>query len=208
MTEVLLHCCCAPCSSAIIEWMLQNGIRPVLYYCNPNIFPEEEYLIRKNECTRYAAELGLEIVDDDYDHAAWSCAIHGHETEPERGSRCLECFRMRLLSAARRCKDMGLATFTTTLASSRWKRLDQIAEAGHWAASQVGGVQFDDLELRIYAPGSLLPGAYGIMEPTGELFSPEAYSTIDLAVIPGVAFDRHGVRLGRVRKLTHFPPLS
>ena len=118
MTEVLLHCCCATCSSAIIEWMLQNGIRPVLYYCNPNIFPEEEYLIRKNECTRYAAELGLEIVDDDYDHAAWSCAIRGHETEPERGNRCLECFRMRLLSAARRCKDMGLATFTTTLASS------------------------------------------------------------------------------------------
>ena len=77
-----------------------------------------------------------------------SCAIHGHETEPERGSRCLECFRMRLLSVARRCKDMGLTTFTTTLASSRWKRLDQIAEIGYWAASQVGGVQFDDRNWR------------------------------------------------------------
>ena len=56
---VLLHTCCAPCSSAIIECLINNGIRPVIYYCNPNIFPYEEYLIRKNECTRYARSLGL-----------------------------------------------------------------------------------------------------------------------------------------------------
>lgn len=296
--------------------MLQNDIRPVLYYCNPNIYPREEYLIRKNECTRYAHELGLDIVDEDYDHASWACAVHGHEAEPERGSRCLECFRMRLLSAARRCREMGLDTFTTTLASSRWKRLDQIAEAGHWAASVVGGVRFDDrnwrrgglqqrrnellrlhgfynqvycgceyslaarephmqkpeirtwvrglksactaeelgarslsacariladglwraagtvllyhalpdevdtgtllanarltgkrvllprvvedeLELRIYAPGALSRGAFGIMEPTGELFPPSRYAEIDVAVVPGMAFDCHGARLGR-----------
>lgn len=296
--------------------MLNHDIRPVLYYCNPNIYPEEEYLIRKNECTRYARELGLEIVDEDYDHSAWVCAIHGHEGEPERGGRCLECFRMRLLAAAHRCREMGLETFTTTLASSRWKRLDQIAEAGHWAASVVGGVQFDDrnwrkgglqqrrnellrlngfynqvycgceyslaarephmqkseirawvrglkaactperlherslgacghiladglwraagtvllyhalpdevdttsllergwllgkrillprvvgdnLELCIYTPDTLQPGAYGIMEPTGDVFPPERYAEIDLAIIPGMAFDRHGARLGR-----------
>jgi 5-formyltetrahydrofolate cyclo-ligase len=55
----------------------------------------------------------------------------------------------------------------------------------------------DELELRIYTPGSLQPGAYGIMEPTGEVFPVDSYYEIDLAVIPGVAFDRHGVRLGR-----------
>ena len=48
MKTVLLHCCCAPCSSAILEWMMNNDVRPVLYYCNPNIFPEEEYMICKN----------------------------------------------------------------------------------------------------------------------------------------------------------------
>ena len=60
--KVLLHTCCAPCSSAIIECLMQHGITPVIYYCNPNIYPLEEYNIRKDECTRYAQSLGLEIV--------------------------------------------------------------------------------------------------------------------------------------------------
>ena len=136
MTQVLLHCCCAPCSSAILEWMLQNDVRPVIFYCNPNIYPEEEYLIRKNEITRYAAELGLTIIDDDYDHESWLRYIAGLENEPERGSRCLECFKYRLLRSALKARALGIDTFTTTLASSRWKRLDQINAAGHWAASQ------------------------------------------------------------------------
>lgn len=137
MKTVLLHCCCAPCSSAIIEWMLQNDVRPTLYYCNPNIYPEQEYQTRKNELTRYAQKLGLTVIDDDYDHASWLRAVSGLEHEPERGNRCLECFRLRLLRTARKCRELGIAEFTTTLASSRWKRQDQIDVAGHWAAQHV-----------------------------------------------------------------------
>ena len=99
-TKVLLHTCCAPCSSAIIECLLQNGIRPTIYYCNPNIYPLEEYLIRKDECTRYAQALGLDIIDADYDHEAWLEAVKGLENEPERGGRCLKCFKLRLLRTA------------------------------------------------------------------------------------------------------------
>ena len=55
--KVLLHTCCAPCSSAIIEWLVAHGVRPTVYYCNPNIYPEEEYRIRKDECSRYARSL-------------------------------------------------------------------------------------------------------------------------------------------------------
>ena len=146
---ILLHCCCAPCSSAIIEWMMQNDYRPVLFFSNPNIYPQEEYLIRKNELTRYATELGLQVIDDDYDHQLWLQQVaSGRENEPERGSRCLECFRMRMLRSARKCKELGITTFTTTLASSRWKSLEQIAIAGHWAAEQVGGVEFWDRNWR------------------------------------------------------------
>ena len=136
-TTVLLHTCCAPCSSAIIEALLQNGITPVIYYCNPNIYPREEYEIRKNECTRYAQSLGLEIVDDDYDHESWLQEMAGLENEPERGGRCLKCFKMRLLRTARYAGLRGIKVITTTLASSRWKSLGQINEAGQWACDAV-----------------------------------------------------------------------
>lgn len=148
MESVLLHSCCAPCSSAIIEWMLAHDVRPTIYYCNPNIYPEEEYLIRKNEITRYADSLGLDIIDDDYDHSSWLCHVRGMENEPERGARCLECFKMRLLRSARKAAELHIPTFTTTLASSRWKSITQISEAGKWAAEQVGGVTFDDRNWR------------------------------------------------------------
>lgn len=127
--------------------MLANDTEPVLYYYNPNIYPVEEYIIRKEECVRYAQKLGLQIIDDDYNHQEWQRAICGHEEQPERGSRCLECFRMRLLRAARKTRELGLETFTTTLASSRWKSQEQITEAGNWAA-ECAGVHFDSRNWR------------------------------------------------------------
>ena len=136
-TTVLLHTCCAPCSSAIIEAMMQNGITPVIYYCNPNIYPQEEYDIRKNECTRYAESLGLEIIDADYDHDNWLKEMTGLESEPERGGRCLKCFKLRLLRTAQYARERGIRVITTTLASSRWKSLDQINEAGTWAVNKI-----------------------------------------------------------------------
>ena len=139
-TTVLLHTCCAPCSSAIIEALLLNGITPVIYYCNPNIYPQEEYEIRKNECTRYAESLGLEIVDADYDHDNWLAQMKGLENEPERGGRCLKCFKLRLLRTAEYARQRGIKVITTTLASSRWKSLDQINEAGEWACRQLTSI--------------------------------------------------------------------
>lgn len=140
--QLLLHTCCAPCSAAIIEWLLQNDIRPVLYYYNPNIFPREEYDIRKAECARYARSLGLEIIDGDYEHGDWLEQIRGLEGEPERGKRCLQCFKIRMLATAKMAHIQGYECFATTLASSRWKSLEQIAEAGKWAAAQFEGMEF------------------------------------------------------------------
>lgn len=148
-SRILLHCCCAPCSSAILEWMMVRDIKPTLFYCNPNIYPLEEYQIRKNEITHYAEKLGIEIIDDDYDHEAWLCHVKGLEQEPERGGRCLQCFRLRLLRTAQKAVELGFTEFTTTLASSRWKSLDQINAAGQWASEQVGGaVKFNEKNWR------------------------------------------------------------
>lgn len=140
--RVLLHCCCAPCSSAIVECMLQNDIRPTLFYCNPNIYPLPEYETRKQEATRFAQAQGLDFVDADYDHAEWLHEMEGLEGEPERGGRCLKCFKLRLTRTAAYAAQHGFRIFTTTLASSRWKRLDQINEAGRVAATLHPGTLF------------------------------------------------------------------
>ena len=140
--EVLLHACCAPCSSAIVEWMLANGIHPVIHYFNPNIWPLEEYEIRKQESKRHAESLGLRWIDGDYDHDQWRCGVQGMEGEPERGRRCECCFRQRLVATAQEARRLGITWFTTTLASSRWKSLEQIERAGHDAESAVEGTRF------------------------------------------------------------------
>ena len=146
--KVLLHACCAPCSSAIVECLMERGIRPVIFYSNSNIFPREEYDHRLNECIRYARKWGIEIVDDVYDHAAWQLCAKGLEQEPERGKRCLNCFKQRLLRAAQYASAHGFTVLTTTLASSRWKDLEQVNEAGRWACAQVPGVTWWDQNWR------------------------------------------------------------
>lgn len=137
LTDVLLHACCAPCSSAIVEWMMANGVRPVIYYFNPNIWPREEYEIRKQESKRHAESLGLTWIDGDYDHEEWLHGVCGLENEPERGRRCERCFTLRLIAAAKKAQELGIPYFTTTLASSRWKNLDQINRAGEIAQESV-----------------------------------------------------------------------
>lgn len=140
--QLLLHACCAPCSSAIIECLLYNDIRPTVFYYNPNIYPREEYEIRKAESIRQVTNLGLKWIDGDYNHSEWLSCISGFENEPERGTRCLQCFKMRLKATAQCAHDEGIELFATTLASSRWKSLQQIEEAGLWAEKEVSGTMF------------------------------------------------------------------
>ena len=141
-TEVVLHACCAPCSSAIVEWLLAHHIRPTIFYYNPNIYPLEEYTIRKEESKRHAESLGIRWIDADYEHQAWREAVCGMEGEPERGRRCQECFRLRLIATARMAAQLGIREFATTLASSRWKSLEQIEKAGIAAQEAVPGTHF------------------------------------------------------------------
>ena len=128
--EILLHACCAPCSGAILECLRESGIAPVVFFSNSNIYPRAEYDLRLTELRRYADLMGVELAEDDYDHDAWLAAVRGLEREPERGARCAACFRFRLARAARYAASRGLPVLATTLASSRWKDLDQVNEAG------------------------------------------------------------------------------
>ncbi len=136
--KVLLHSCCAPCSGAIIECMLANGITPVVFFSNSNICPPAEYEIRRAELQRYCDSLGVEAVDDVYDHDAWLKSVApGLEKAPERGPRCVKCFRFRLFRAAAWASAHDIRVVTSSLASSRWKNLDQVSAAGEWACGLV-----------------------------------------------------------------------
>lgn len=146
--KILLHTCCAPCSSAILEYMLNHGLEPVIFYSNSNIFPVGEYEHRRSECARYAAVQGVEMVEDIYDHEEWLRNAKGLENEPERGGRCLKCFEFRLRKAAEYAHANGIRVLTTTLASSRWKSLEQINEAGARACGPYDDVTWWDVNWR------------------------------------------------------------
>ena len=183
-SKVLLHSCCAPCSGAVLECLLENGVRPVVFFSNSNIVPREEYELRLSELRRYCAELDVPVADDEYDHEAWLDYVLGERgTEeaaalalaPERGERCLRCFKFRLLRAARYASEHGLEVLTTTLASSRWKSLQQVDEAGSWACSlsafasaspSLASEHSDPGESEGTSPQS--PGGAGGLEATAE----------------------------------------
>ncbi|MBR4524653.1 MAG: epoxyqueuosine reductase QueH [Bacteroidales bacterium] len=137
--EILLHACCAPCSGAILECLRESGIAPVVFFSNSNIYPRAEYDLRLVELRRYAELMGVELVEDAYDHDAWLAAVRGLEREPERGARCAACFRFRLSRAAQYAASRGLPVLATTLASSRWKDIDQVNEAGVEATATASG---------------------------------------------------------------------
>lgn len=140
--KVVVHSCCAPCSTALVDYLLEQNIIPIIYYYNPNIFPQKEYDIRKNENKRYAEALNIEFVDADYDHDDWKKQTWELRNKPERGKRCLQCFKIRLTETARFAHENEISLFVTTLATSRWKDLDQINEAGNYAASLFPSVAF------------------------------------------------------------------
>ena len=140
--RVLLHCCCAPCSSAILEWMVSAEIRPCVFFSNANIVPETEYLRRRDVLSEYAASLGLAVTSDRYDPAEWLAFLVAEAGPPEalarmreRGPRCLACFRFRLGRAAAYAAEGGFDLLTTTLAASRWKDLSQVDTAGRDACA-------------------------------------------------------------------------
>ncbi|HOE94548.1 MAG TPA: epoxyqueuosine reductase QueH [Candidatus Cryptobacteroides sp.] len=141
-TGILLHACCAPCSGAIIEALCAQGLKPTIFWSNSNISTPEENAKRLAVLEPYAANFGLPIVVDEYDHSAWLAFQNENLSDdlasyPERGERCLNCFKFRLLRAAKYAAEHGFGCLATSLASSRWKSLQQVEEAGDWACEKV-----------------------------------------------------------------------
>ena len=114
--RLLLHACCGPCSSAVLEQLCRYFEITVLYY-NPNTWPAAEYYRRGEELQKFVAAahpLGVTVVEDTYDPQQFYTAVAGLENEPERGSRCTVCYRLRMRRAAQYARDNGFDWFTTT----------------------------------------------------------------------------------------------
>ena len=140
--RVLLHSCCAPCSCVIIEAVIDAGLECAVYFYNPNIYPREEYELRKEEIKRFARQRGVPFIDADYDQDNWLQRVQGLEHEPERGKRCSVCFSMRFERAALYAHEHGFKVFASSLGSSRWKNLDQVNECGARAAGRYPGLVY------------------------------------------------------------------
>ena len=138
--KLLLHACCGPCSSAVLEKLCRYFEITVLYY-NPNTWPAEEYHRRGEELKKFVAAahpLGVTVVEDHYDPQEFYSAVTGLENEPERGSRCTICYRLRMRRAAQYASENGFDWFTTTLSISPHKDAKRINAIGQELEAEFG----------------------------------------------------------------------
>jgi len=127
--KFLLHTCCAPCSIAIID-ELKSQFELTVFFYNPNIHPEAEYLKRKAEVIKVCKEWDVPMVDMDYETEHWRTQVNGLENEPEGGTRCAVCFKTRLAKAAEYAAENSFEIFGTSLTSGRNKKADVIHPIG------------------------------------------------------------------------------
>lgn len=137
MKKLLLHTCCAPCGIAIID-ELKSQFQLTVFFYNPNIFPEEEYLKRKAEVIKVCQEWGIPMVDMDYEIEQWNKAVAGLEKEPESGARCPVCFQFRLVRTAEYAKQNNFDYFASTLTMGRNKKAEVINPIGLALAEKYG----------------------------------------------------------------------
>ncbi len=139
--RLLLHSCCAPCSSICLS-ILSNYFHVTVFYYNPNMDTKEEYEKRKSEQKRfineYPAKYKIDFLDCDYDNDTFLNRVKGLESEPERGARCPVCFRLRLEKTAIKAKELNYDYFATTLTLSPLKNTKQINEIGLVVGKEIG----------------------------------------------------------------------
>ena len=137
---LLLHACCAPCSSAVLEYLYKH-FKITLFFYNPNISPESEFNYRLEELKRLIVEMNyndIEIVVPDYDNNEFEALAKGLENLPEGDKRCKKCYRLRLAKTAEYAKENGFDYFTTTLSVSPYKNAQFLNEIGSELEKEYG----------------------------------------------------------------------
>lgn len=139
--KLLVHSCCAPCSSYVLEYLSNYFDITVLYY-NPNIYPYEEYEFRKKEQKRLISEKKwvnkVEFMDCDYENDRFNISVKGHEKDKEGGDRCEICFELRLEKTVQIAKEYGFEYFVTTLSISPLKNAELLNNIGEKLGNKYG----------------------------------------------------------------------
>ena len=137
--KLLLHVCCAPCSSHCLE-VLEKYFDITVFYYNPNIAPFEEYQKRLSEEKTFVKNVhhNIKVVEAEYDNQNFENMVKGLEDLPEGGSRCKLCYEMRIRKTGEYAKENGFDYFTTSLTVSRYKNSQTLNEIGEKVAKQIG----------------------------------------------------------------------
>jgi len=149
MRKVLVHICCAPDALYFLKRFREENPQTEIvgFFYDPNIHPYEEYRLRYQETERTCRELGIELIEGEYDVENWLVRVRGLEQEPERGERCSVCFDFRLERSARLARELSCDAFTTTLLMSPKKSFSQLKESGEKIAS-IYGIGFIPVDYR------------------------------------------------------------
>ncbi|RUM28767.1 MAG: aminopeptidase [Aquifex sp.] len=142
-SKILVHICCAPDAIYFLKKLREDFPESEIigYFYDPNIHPYEEYRLRYLETERICKELGIKLIEGEYDFKNWLERVKGYEEEPERGKRCQICFDYRLEKSAKVAKELGCNALTTTLLMSPKKSIPQLKKAGE-EATKGTGIQF------------------------------------------------------------------
>lgn len=137
----MLHSCCAPCSSYVLEY-LSNYFKITVFYYNPNIYPDEEYFKRVKEQEEFIEKLPaknkISFIEGNFDKNSFYCAVKGLENIPEGGERCFKCYELRLRKTALTALNLGFDYFCTTLSISPLKKADKLNEIGIKIGNEYG----------------------------------------------------------------------
>lgn len=128
--KIILHACCAICSAYPVSYLIDAGYSVTVYFYNPNIYPESEYQKRLEAERTLCRHFGVELIEGEYDKESFYACAKGLEDEPEKGKRCIECFKLRLEQTAKFAKEKGFENFTTSIVISPHKNFNLLSSLG------------------------------------------------------------------------------
>lgn len=134
--QILLHACCAICSAYPIKLLKEEGYKVVVYFFNPNIYPEAEYFNRLEAQEKLCRSLNCKLIIEDYEPKMFEIVSFGLEDEPEKGKRCKKCFELRLFQTAKKAKELGIEGISTSIVISPHKDFELISNIGKTIAKK------------------------------------------------------------------------